>query len=275
MKGLLILDRRGHGTPTRLLREVIETLLQRGIRVDWEVPEERAIAAGEAGPAYDFCLLKSYTDLGLSMGSILHDQGVPTLNPYPACAALRNKVVTAWRLRAARLPIPRTWSTGDPAALAARLRHGPLIFKPARGVHGAGVRIVRDRAELAAYREEVAARSHFREPLLAQELVNGSGEDLKLYVSGSEVFAVRKPFSESSHREPGRPCRVSPAARELATRCGRAFGLVLYGLDLIEGPRGPVIVDVNYFPGYRGVPGASARVADQIERFARSAVRGP
>lgn len=87
-------------------------------------------------------------------------------------------MATAWRLRAAGLPTPPSWSTGDPGLLADRLRDGPLIFKPARGVHGAGIRVVRDKRALERLREEVAERSRFREPLLAQELVEGSGEDL-------------------------------------------------------------------------------------------------
>jgi ribosomal protein S6--L-glutamate ligase len=268
VRGFLILDRRDHGTPTPLLLEVIALLEGRGIQVDWVVAEEAAIAAGHPRAEHDFYLLKSYTDLGLSMAAVLHDQGARILNPYPACAALRDKVETTWRLRAAGLPTPRTWSTGDPGLLADRLRGGPLIFKPARGVHGAGIRIVRDERELTQFREEVAERSSFREPLLAQELVEGGGEDLKLYVSGTEVFGVRKAFSETSFHEDGRPCEVAPDLAELARGCGRAFGLTLYGLDLIEGPDGPVIVDVNYFPGYRGVPGAAERMAEQIERFA-------
>jgi ribosomal protein S6--L-glutamate ligase len=270
MRGFLILDRRAHGTPTPLLEDVMRTLSGRGIEVDWAVIEETALAAGEAPEGYDFHLLKSYTDLGLSLAEMLHRRGERLLNPYPACAVLRDKVATAERLRAAGLPIPRTWSTGDPGLLADRLRDGALIFKPARGVHGAGIRVVRDRRELDAFREEVSARSSFREPLLAQELVPGSGEDMKLYVSGPDVFAVSKAFSETSFKENGRPCAVTDKLRELAARCGRAFGLTLYGLDLIEGPDGPVIVDVNYFPGYRGVPEAAERVAGQIERFARS-----
>jgi ribosomal protein S6--L-glutamate ligase len=270
VRAFLILDRRAHGTPTPLLRDVIAMLGERGIEVDWAVVEETAMAAGELELDYDVYLLKSYTDLGLSLAGVLHERGARLLNPYPPCAVLRDKVATAWRLRAAGLPVPRTWSTGDPGLLAAQLLDGALIFKPARGMHGAGIRLVRDRPEMDDFREEVEARSSFREPLLAQEFVRGSGEDLKLYVSGTDVFATRKPFSESSFREDGRPCEVSPEIRELAQRCGRAFGLTLYGLDLIEGPDGPVIVDVNYFPGYRGVPDAAALVAGQIERFARS-----
>ena len=272
MKGFLILDRRDHGTPTPLLGEVMRLLEDRDIRVDWAVVEEAAIPAGERWSDYDFYLLKSYTDLGLSLAAVLHEQGARILNPYPACAVLRDKVATAWRLRAAGLPTPPAWSTGDPGLLADRLQGGPLIFKPARGVHGAGIRIVRDERELGRFREELAERSRLREPLLAQEFVEGAGEDLKLYVCGAEVFGVRKAFSETSFHEDGRPCDVAPELVELARRCGRAFGLTLYGLDLIEGPDGPVIVDVNYFPGYRGVPGAAERVAEHVERFARSPV---
>jgi ribosomal protein S6--L-glutamate ligase len=270
MKGLLILDRRETGTPTPLLRDVISRLAERQIQVDWRVPEESAAAAGEPDERYDFYLLKSYTELGLSFAGLLHDGGARMLNPYPACATLRDKFATACRLRATGLPTPPTWGTGDPGLLRDQLRRSPLIFKPARGVHGSGVRVVRDERQLASFREEVAARCRFREPLVAQEFVDGSGEDLKLYVSGRDVFAVRKAFSETSFSEPGRPCRVSAGLRDIAYRCGRAFGLTLYGLDLVEGPDGPAIVDVNYFPGYRGVSGAATRLAEQIERFARS-----
>lgn len=37
----------------------------------------------------------------------------------------------------------------------------------------------------------------------------------------------------------------SPAeVREIARRCGQVFGLGLYGLDMIEGPSGPVVVEL-------------------------------
>src|SRR5207245_1170397 len=51
-------------------------------------------------------------------------------------------------------------------------------------------------------------------------------------------------------------------------RCGRAFGLGLYSMDVIGTPDGPKVVDVNDFPGYKAVPDAAVAVADYIERFA-------
>src|SRR5439155_12983235 len=94
-------------------------------------------------------------------------------------------------------------------------------------------------------------------PALVQQHIPGPGEDLKLYVVGDEVFAVRKPFTEMSYSVPGRPVPVDDDVREIGLRAGRALGLGIYGLDVIESPDGPVIVDANYFPGYKA--GAARR----------------
>jgi ribosomal protein S6--L-glutamate ligase len=96
--------------------------------------------------------------------------------------------------------------------------------------------------------------------MLVQEYV--PGEEIKVAVIGNEVFGVRKVESpEGSTRV---DCPVSDEIRQLALRCGEVFGLSLYGLDVIEGPDGPVVIDVNYFPSYKGVPHAAELLADHI-----------
>ena len=65
---------------------------------------------------------------------------------------------------------------------------------------------------------------------------------------------------------------MSPEIEQIARRCGAAFGLEMYGLDVAEDPQaGPRVIDVNYFPGYRGVPHAARRVADYIGQAVRQA----
>jgi ribosomal protein S6--L-glutamate ligase len=60
---------------------------------------------------------------------------------------------------------------------------------------------------------------------------------------------------------------VSSEIEAIARRCGSAFGLELFGLDIAEdAPSGPCIIDLNYFPGYRGVPNAARRLTDHIVR---------
>ena len=59
-----------------------------------------------------------------------------------------------------------------------------------------------------------------------------------------------------------------PAAwKQLALDIGHAFKMPLYGVDLIETAQGPLIVDVNAFPGFRGVPGASDALVALVERL--------
>jgi ribosomal protein S6--L-glutamate ligase len=264
MRVAWLLDRRAHRMPTPLLESVFARLERRGMRVDWMFPEEQLTRADDLNPEYDLYVLKSQSALALSLGAILHSRGARLVNRYPACAAVRDKVVAAGRLHAAGVPAPRTWVTTDLGLVESLLASGPLVIKPQRGLHGAGVHVLRRRADLA----NVPPPS---EPQLVQDLVEGGREDLKLYVVGATVMGVRKPFSSDSYAEPGRPCEVPAAARDVALRCGRAFGMTLYGLDVIESRDGPVVVDVNYFPGYRGVPDAAQLVASHLERVAATA----
>lgn len=62
----------------------------------------------------------------------------------------------------------------------------------------------------------------------------------------------------------GEPFTITPELRDLALRCGRAFGLELFGIDLIISSGQPYVVDVNSFPGFKGVPDAALRLADYI-----------
>ena len=56
--------------------------------------------------------------------------------------------------------------------------------------------------------------------------------------------------------------------RDIALGCGALFGMGLYGLDVLVPRSGPVVVDVNSFPGYAGVPGAAKVIADYIDGYA-------
>jgi glutathione synthase/RimK-type ligase-like ATP-grasp enzyme len=46
---------------------------------------------------------------------------------------------------------------------------------------------------------------------------------------------------------------VDETLSRLARSCAAAFDLSLLGVDVVEGPDGPLIVDVNEFPNYTGI----------------------
>jgi ribosomal protein S6--L-glutamate ligase len=256
-----LIARRVPDVPSPLLAAIDEGLQRRGYDVDATIAEEEVRLLDGIEPDHDLYVLKSHTPLSLSIAGVLHARGARIVNPYPACVTVQNKFLATRVLADAGVPTPRTWVIGDAAAFEHVLSTGPLIVKPFMGHHGRGVCVVRDLRSLAA---NVCAQA----PALVQEYIPGPGEDLKVYVVGDQVFAVRKRFSEMSFSAPGRPVPVDDEVTDIALRAGSALGLGLYGLDVIESPAGPVVVDANYFPGYKGVPGAAARIADYIDAYA-------
>ncbi|HEY6909536.1 MAG TPA: ATP-grasp domain-containing protein [Myxococcales bacterium] len=247
--------------PSEIVTRTSAILEARGFDVSSVIAEEVVQRPERMGAEADLFLLKSYTPLSLSLAAVLERAGARVLNPHRACLAARDKIIAAQVLSAAGIPAPRCWVTGDLSLLAPLAEETALVVKPHMGWRGEGVRIVRGAAELLALPPA-------REPLLVQEFLPGTGVDLRVYVAGSRVFATRKPFSSSSFSVPGEPAAVSEEVRDIALRCGAAFGLGLYGLDLIETPRGPFVVDVNYFPGYKGLSDAAEAVADHVTLYA-------
>jgi ribosomal protein S6--L-glutamate ligase len=262
-----MLARRPDG-PSRIVVEVAELLRERGFDVAGTIAEEEVQEPDRLAAEADLWLLKSYTPLSLSLAGALHRAGARVLNPWPACMAARDKIAAAQVLGAAGIPAPRSWVTGDLSLLAPLAREMTLVVKPYMGWRGEGVRLVRGEAELRRLPRP-------QEPVLVQEFLPGPGVDLRVYVVGERVFATRKPFSATSFSVPGQEVAVSGDVHSIALRCGDAFGLGLYGLDLIETPDGPRVVDVNYFPGYKGIPDAAHAVASYVAAYAEGRVSLP
>ena len=254
MKVCFLLER---GAPPRENPVVVETLAllaARGAEAVVRYPDEELVRLDRLRPEADLYLLKSNTELALSLATALEGLGARVVNSAEATARAKNKVVAAAVLRHAGLPLPPSLAAGRPAQLAAALAEGPLILKPHRGHYGAGIVVAETPANLPA-------ADAYPELVFAQRYLPGARRNLKVFAIGDEVFGVRKPFAPGSFLHPGEPVPLSPELARIARRCGQAFGLELYGLDVAETEAGPVVVDVNAFPGYRGVPDAARRLA--------------
>ena len=262
MKLFFMVVRRVPPVPSAILMETYDLLRKRGYEVGESIAEEVLTASDEINADHDMYVLKSHTDLSLGLAGVLYTRGARLLNPYPSCALTQNKIIVSRLLREAGVPAPRTWVTGDLSLLRDLAAATPLIIKPYMGHRGAGIVKVNHPDELLS----MTAPDY---PIIVQEFIPGSGEDLKVYVVGDQVYGVQKPFSETSFTVPGRPVDISEEVRDLSRRVGRACGLGLYGLDIIEGSNGPYVVDVNYFPGYKGVPNAARMIADYIDGYAQ------
>jgi ribosomal protein S6--L-glutamate ligase len=265
----LILVRHPDERESPIMPEVARLLSARGVDVDRLYPDEELADLRRLGVQHDLYVLKSGTETALSLAGALHESGATILNPYPVAAACRDKVLTTHALRVAGVPLPDTYVAARPEQLEPLLEQGPLVVKPSRGSQGRGVRVVRTAADLLA----VEAGG---QPLLAQcyKEPKGRGRDRKLYRIGDRIFGVKRTWPARTYEEKlGEPFPVSDELRDIVLRCGAAFGIDLYGVDVIESDR-PYVVDMSSFPGFKGVPDAAALLADYIYDAGRRAVEG-
>ncbi len=199
---------------------------------------------------------------GLSMLEAAAALGLTTINDARAIRSVRDKAVAAVIARAHGLPMPVTYFAAVPELLSSIPADAyPLVVKPADGSSGRAVHLVSTPEELARLGAELVNEG----PLLAQVYVPNAGRDLKVYSVSGELHATvrRSPLHpEYSVRESRVPLPSGTAA--LMHRIGEAFGLDLFGVDIIEGPDGPMVVDINDFPSFRCVPDGVARVARAV-----------
>ena len=247
--------------PTRMsptMPEVVQMLENWGCEVDIIYPEERITQLSQVRPEHDLYILKSGTELALSLAGALHAMGARILNPYPVAAMMRDKITSMRTLEAAGVPVPETYVTSHSRRLAPLLDGGPLVLKPYRGSQGRGVHVIWDSDELDDVSNEEG-------PVFAQRYHKPEGEDHKIYVIGDQMFGVKRIFPATTYEEKiGRPFTITAELREIALLCGRAFGVELFGFDVVMSGGRPYVVDIQSFPGFKGVPDAALRLSDYI-----------
>jgi glutathione synthase/RimK-type ligase-like ATP-grasp enzyme len=206
---------------------------------------------------------------GLSILEAAAALGLPTINDARSIRAVRDKAVAAVIARAHGLPMPITYFAAVPELLTQiPADRYPLVVKPAGGSSGRAVHLVASPAQLVRLGAELAGEG----PLLAQVYVPNTGVDLKVYSVAGDLHATvrRSPLHpQQAVRESRVPLPSGTAA--LMHRIGAVFGLDLFGVDIIEGPDGPMVVDINDFPSFRCVPDGVARVARAVLDLAATA----
>jgi ribosomal protein S6--L-glutamate ligase len=249
---------------------LVGALGARGVRCDVISPEgsrfhpESGVVRSETGTAFDLneyagVVSRNRNTLGLAMLSYAENAGIPTINSAAATYRVRNKAEMAVGLGRAGIRCAPTVLAGEVSGLAKLPReYFPVLLKPIYGDNGHGLRLVRDVRELSSI--------HWPEELvLAQQYLPNAGFDLKLYVCGGTVFAMRKPSPlNTDPTAPTEPVEADAATVDLALRCGEIFGLHIYGVDAIETEEGPVVIELNEFPNFTGVPGAGDCLADHV-----------
>ncbi len=249
---------------------IADQLLQWGHDVDLLEPQTAVTNLTDLKQqGYDAYVLKSLADgPGMSILEAAEAVGIPTINNSRSISLVRDKAVAVAFARAHGLPIPETYFVSHP-----RLLHQipaedyPIVVKPSNGSSCRGIYRLNGPDELEALEIAEAGESFF----LAQRYAENAGFDIKVYVTGNEVYApiAKQSVLHGEVRERFVP--LTPQVRKLALQVGKLFGLDIYGLDVVETPRGPAILDINDFPSFGGVPRAVRRISEYVLHAAKRA----
>ncbi|MER6309525.1 ATP-grasp domain-containing protein [Streptomyces sp. NPDC001657] len=250
-------------------RDVIRQLGAWGHQVDVLWPGRSLIPISESVRAgsHDAWVLKTVSGgPGLTLLEAAAAVGLTTVNDARAIRGVRDKALAAVIARTHGLPVPVTYAAARAEEFAQLPESAfPLVVKPADGSSGRAVRLVESPGRLTG----PGAPSSAGGLLIAQPYVPNSGTDLKVYCVAGELYATERcsplhPGAEVPERQVPLTAEVAGIAAEI----GAVFGLDLYGVDVLLGPDGPVVVDINDFPSFRQVPDAVARVSAAVLRLA-------
>ncbi len=183
------------------------------------------------------------------------------VNPARAIEAAVDKFLTTAKLHAAGLTTPRTicCQTADEAMLAFEQLGRDVVLKPLFGSEGRGItRLTDENLALRAFR----MLAQLGAVLYLQEFIDHEGHDIRLFVTGDRVLAMRRinkldwrtNISRGATAEAFTP---DESLVEIAHRAATAVHAPLAGVDLLPGKDGRLYaIEVNAVPGWRGLSAA-------------------
>jgi tetrahydromethanopterin:alpha-L-glutamate ligase len=197
-------------------------------------------------------------DVQFEIYRALEGTGALVVNRIDALLAAQDKLRTSWLLRRAGVPTPRAavaQSPRDAASILAGL--GEAVMKPIAGSLGDGLeRVAPDRAG----RRRVLERLEAEGAVYLPAWVPNAGRDARLFVVGHGVAGAMERIAPPGEwrTNVGRGARVRPlCATEslalVAIEAARALGLDWAGVDVVVGPEGPTVLEVNGNPSWLGI----------------------
>ncbi len=202
----------------------------------------------------------------------LERQGFYMVNPPTAIEHCVDKYDILAILEDEGVPVPRTLATEsvNEAIRAFKELGGDIVVKPIFGSRGQGATRVND-IDIA---DTIFKAITFHHGVIyMQEFVPHGHSDLRAFVIGEQVVACMRRMAtgwKTNYSQGAKPAtaQISKEFEEIAIKSAKAVGCKIAGVDILEGPDGPRIVDVNSQPGWKGLQVvAKVNIAEEIVNF--------
>lgn len=198
--------------------------------------------------------------------------GMYILNHPSAIERAVDKYYALSLLEENELPVPRTVvAESVDAALSAFTDLGEdVVVKPIFGSRGIGSTRVSD-IDVA---ERIFRALDFNHQVLyIQEFIPHGDYDLRLLVLGRRVLASMKRVAASWKTNislGAKPVSYNPPCeiKAIAVNAAEALGCELAGVDILQTKKGPLVIEVNSQPGWKGLQTVTEiNIADEIAGY--------
>ena len=165
-----------------------------------------------------------------------------------------HKYYTIKELSNAKIPIVKSSLFTDPESAKQILKEFgmPVVVKLLSGFAGKGVIRVENEKQLDSILDTVTL---FDEFISVQKFIEGKNSDIRCYVVGEKVIAVRRIGKQGEWRANvsmgGTAEEISPSKemKKIALDSARLLKMDICAVDLIETPSGPAVIEINFMPG--------------------------
>ena len=226
---------------------------------------------------YDCVYVKGsfrYANLLCSITSML--EGKVSYMPLPTSTftVVHNKLLTHLVLQQHNIPMPRTYlsSTIETAKELLKRVNYPIVMKFPEGTQGKGVMFADSISSASSLLDALGA---LNQPFIIQEYIDTSGTDIRALVVGDKVVAAMKRKAQTEEKRAnihaggkGLPVQLSREITNLAIATAKALKAEICGVDILEGPTGPLVIEANISPGLQGLSEVTTvNLPDQIASF--------
>jgi len=204
--------------------------------------------------------------------------GMTIINPPLSIERSVDKYHTLALLEEQGLPVPRTVVTESPeeALKAFQELGGDVVIKPLFGSRGIGSTRISD--------SDVANRlfkaiAFYHGVLYLQEFIPHGFSDVRSFVVGDHVVAAMHRVAENWKTNVSlgaKPTALNPSQEleDLTLKAAQVIGCKVAGVDILESQNGPVIIELNSQPGWRGLQSVSSvNIAEEIVRYVVSELK--
>lgn len=226
---------------------------------------------------YDCVYLKGsfrYANLLRSISAMLEGK-IPYMPlPTQAFTIIHNKLLTHLTLQQHNIPMPRTYVTSTTEAAKELLKRVsyPIVMKFPEGTQGKGVMFAESFSSASSLLDALGALNQL---FIIQEYIETNGTDIRALVVGDRIVAAMRRRAQREEKRAnihaggvGEAVQLSRDVSNLAIDTAKTLGVDICGVDILEGPLGPKVIEANISPGLQGLSQVTkADLGNEIAQF--------